>query len=48
MHVVLIYGYDDSGVYVSDPGNGQLKHWDWNTFEGMWGVMDGMALSIWR
>jgi uncharacterized protein YvpB len=48
MHVVLIYGYDDGGVYVSDPGNGELKYWDWDTFEWMWGVMDGMALSIWR
>ncbi len=48
MHVVLIYGYDDGGVYVSDPGNGKLKYWDWNTFEWMWNAMDGMALSIWR
>jgi uncharacterized protein YvpB len=48
MHVVLIYGYDNGGVYVSDPGNGALKYWDWDTFEWMWGVMDGMALSIWR
>ena len=48
MHVVLIYGYDDGGVYVSDPGNGKMKYWDWNTFEWMWEAMDGMALSIWR
>jgi uncharacterized protein YvpB len=48
MHVVVIYGYDDGGVYVSDPGNGKLKYWDWNTFEWMWDAMDGMALSIWR
>lgn len=48
MHVVLIYGYDDKGVYVSDPGNGKLNHWGWNTFEWMWDVMDGMALSLWR
>lgn len=48
MHVVTIYGYDDAGVYVSDPGNGQLKHWRWNEFEAMWDVMDGMALSIYR
>lgn len=48
MHVVTIYGYDDGGVYVSDPGNGKLKYWDWNTFEWMWDAMDGMALSVWR
>ena len=44
-------GLDDAGrlrVYVSDPGNGKLKYWDWNTFEWMWDVMDGMALSLWR
>ncbi len=46
MHVVVIYGYDDWGVYVSDPGNGALDYWDWAAFEGMWGVMDGMALSV--
>jgi uncharacterized protein YvpB len=46
MHVVVVYGYDDWGVYVSDPGNGALSHWDWAAFEGMWGVMDGMALAV--
>ena len=46
MHVVVIYGYDDWGVYVSDPGNGSLTWWDWASFEGMWGVMDGMALAV--
>lgn len=48
MHVVTLYGYDDAGVYASDPGNGQLKHWRWDAFEAMWDVMDGMALSIYR
>jgi uncharacterized protein YvpB len=46
MHVVVIYGYDAWGVYVSDPGNGSLTWWDWGSFEGMWGVMDGMALAV--
>lgn len=46
MHVVVIYGYDDGGVYVSDPGNGQLDYWSWSGFEAMWSVMDGMALSV--
>lgn len=46
MHVVVVYGYDDGGVYVSDPGNGQLTHWSWESFKGMWSVMDGMALAV--
>lgn len=46
MHVMVAYGYDDGGVYLSDPGNGGLRYYDWGTFEWMWGVMDGMALSV--
>jgi uncharacterized protein YvpB len=46
MHVVVIYGYDDAGVYVSDPGNGSLTWWDWSSFDAMWSVMDGMALAV--
>jgi uncharacterized protein YvpB len=46
MHVVVIYGYDDGGVYVSDPGNGALTYWDWGSFKSMWSVMDGMALAV--
>ncbi len=46
MHVVVVYGYDAGGVYISDPGNGSLYWMDWGTFEWMWGVMDGMALSV--
>lgn len=46
MHVMVAYGYDDGGVYLSDPGSGGLLYYDWGTFEWMWGVMDGMALSI--
>lgn len=46
MHVMVAYGYDDGGVYLSDPGSGGLRYYDWGTFEWMWGVMDGMALSV--
>ncbi|HYI24679.1 MAG TPA: C39 family peptidase [Thermomicrobiales bacterium] len=46
MHVVVVYGYDDGGVYVSDPGNGSLDWWDWSSFEAMWSVMDGMSLAV--
>jgi len=46
MHVMVAYGYDANGVYLSDPGTGSLRYYDWATFEGMWNVMDGMALGI--
>lgn len=46
MHVMVAYGYDDGGVYLSDPGTGQYRYYDWGTFNWMWAVMDGMALSI--
>lgn len=46
MHVMVVYGYDDGGVYLSDPGTGTFKYYDWGTFMWMWNVMDGMALSV--
>ncbi len=46
MHVVVAYGYDASGIYVSDPGTGTLHSYDWGTFDGIWGVMNNMALSV--
>lgn len=45
-HVVVAYGYDDSGVYISDPGNGSYTLMSWSWFLDAWSVMDGMALSI--
>lgn len=46
MHVMVAYGYDDGGVYLSDPGTGSLTWSDWGTFTARWNVMDGMALSV--
>lgn len=46
MHVMVAYGYDDGGVYLSDPGMGQYLYYDWGTFNSMWQVMDGMALGV--
>lgn len=45
-HVVVIYGYDETGVFVSDPGNGSLSHYGWDWFLPAWDVMDGMALTV--
>lgn len=46
MHVMVVYGYDDSGVYLADPGNGGTRYYDWGTFNYMWGVIDGMGLVV--
>jgi hypothetical protein len=46
MHVLVAYGYDEGGVYLSDPAIGGMKYYDWGTFTWMWSVMDGMALSV--
>ncbi len=45
-HVVTAYGYDDAGVYVSDPATASLDFYTWNEFVGMWKVLDGMSLAI--
>ena len=45
-HVVVAYGYDDWGIYVSDPAIGDYRSYDWVTFIAMWNVLDGMALAI--
>ena len=46
MHVVVAYGYDDYGVWVSDPATGSKYQYDWSTFMSYWNVLDGMALSV--
>ena len=46
VHVVTVYGYDDWGVYVSNPGRGNFDYYAWDDFLGMWGVLDGMALAV--
>ncbi len=46
MHVVVVYGYDSSGVWFSDPATGNKSFYDWGTFMTYWNVMDGMSLAI--
>jgi uncharacterized protein YvpB len=46
MHVMVAYGYSDDGVYLSDPGTGSYKFYDWGTFMSMWNVLDGMGLGV--
>jgi len=46
MHVVTVWGYDENGVYVSDPAKAEYEFFDWNTFIAMWKVLDGQSLAI--
>lgn len=46
MHVVVAYGYDDYGVWISDPANGTKYQYDWGSFMTYWNVMDGMGLAV--
>lgn len=46
MHVMVAYGYDSDGIYLSDPGTGTYRFYDWGTFNAMWSVLDGMALAV--
>jgi len=48
MHVVVAYGYDDTGVWVSDPAIGGARHYSWADFQYIWSVMDGMSLAIYQ
>ena len=46
MHVMTAYGYDEWGVYLSDPANGSNVSFDWGTFLWMWGTIDGMSMAV--
>ena len=46
-HVVVAYGYDESGVHVSDPATGTYDFYSWGDFMWMWNVLDGMSLAVW-
>ena len=45
-HVVVAYGYDDGGVYFSDPAKGDYGFYDWDTFAWMSTPLDGMSLAV--
>ncbi len=46
MHVMTVYGFDDEGVYLTDPGTAVWRSYSWPEFMAMWDVMDGMALAV--
>ena len=46
MHVVVAYGHDDSGVYISDPATGWYNYYGWDYFLSTWAVLDNMMLAV--
>lgn len=46
MHVMVAYGYDETGVYLTDPGTAVYRFYEWSEFMAMWDIMDGMGLSV--
>ncbi len=46
MHVMTAYGFDDEGVYLTDPGTAVWRFYAWDEYLAMWDVMDGMALAV--
>ena len=46
MHAVVARGYDDGGVYISDPGKGAYDFYAWPDFMWMWNVLNGMSLGL--
>lgn len=48
MHVLVVYGYSESTVFLTDPGTAVLREYSWQEFERLWQVMDRMALSVYR
>ena len=45
-HAVVLYGYDDYGVYIMDVANGGYFHTEWESFLYRWNYFDGMTLII--
>ena len=45
-HTVVVYGYDNEGVYVMDVGDGGKYYTDWDNFLRRWNYFDQMALLI--
>jgi len=45
-HTITAYGYDDTGVWVMDPGLAEKYHVSWGKFMSGWNRINGMALVV--
>ena len=46
LHVVVAYGYDGDGVYISDPATGSYRFLSWDTYAWMSAAIDGMSMAV--
>lgn len=46
-HTVVVYGYDEGGVLVADPGYGTYEYYSWTFFLNRWSYLGNMAMSVW-
>lgn len=46
-HSIVVYGYDQWGVYIADPAYGGRAYYNWDTFLRSWSYFDYMAMSVW-
>lgn len=46
MHVMTVYGYDEEGVYLSDPATASSVFYTWDAFVAIWSVLDGMTMAV--
>ncbi len=45
-HAITIYGYNESGVFIMDPGQGSFYSVSWGSLMNAWLQLDGMALAV--
>ena len=45
-HAMTVYGYNENGVYVADPGFGTYDYYSWENFTRSWGYLGNMAMSV--
>jgi uncharacterized protein YvpB len=45
-HVLVAYGYNNDGVFMSDPATAGVRFMNWSSFMAAWNVMDGMGLGV--
>jgi uncharacterized protein YvpB len=45
-HAMTVYGYDENGVDVADPGFGTYDYYSWENFTRSWGYLGNMAMSV--
>ncbi len=45
-HTMIAYGYDKAGIYLIDAGSGTRRNYGFEKFQGSWGVLGNMAVTV--